>query len=119
MGATQIDDCNTAECPTAPETLGDAVSCHACTVCNRNIYDCTSTVGKSDWRRILPRGSDCPDMNRGDNVIILDGPYEQFPAQIDDIVRADHAARIFLAIFGFHVPFWISLHSLDRMDTEP
>jgi hypothetical protein len=120
MGKTTIHDCPVPQCPADACALGNNVSVRFCSVCNRNVYDCSAGVGSSDWRRIAPdKDSVGPLSFSVDDVVrIVVGPYEGFDATIFELVAEDHAARVYLNIFG-GVPFWIALRCLEPLDSEP
>lgn len=48
----------------------------------------------------------------------MDGTYVGFDATIIEINLLDYAARIFLRIFGYHVPFWIAIRSIRLIETK-
>lgn len=121
MGKTTIDDCRFTDCPRDPAALGADVRERRCSTCDRNVYDCSSSPGDNDWRRIEPLndGSKMYRFSTGDTVRITAGSWEGFEAGIFEINDQDQAALIMVHIFSRHVPFWISLRSLRRVEETP
>jgi hypothetical protein len=116
MGKTIIDDCNIANCPKDPRRLEDLrPQTFLCSSCVRNVYNCSSTVARSDWRRIWPYTEALPDIHPNDLVLITEGVIENFEATVEEINEEDQAAHIYLNVFGMHVPFWISMRYLRRV----
>ena len=118
MGRRIIGDCGIQNCPSAPTALGDSVGLRFCRICQRNVYNCSPAPGVPDWRRIWAPNDVAIDaaVSVGDVVRIGAGLYEGFDAIIHEINEEDDAALLSLNIFC-HLPFWISLRYLHRIET--